>query len=155
MTATYGESIAALLQANDVLMSVLTGGVYVYPEMGPKGLNRIMQADAYDPQIGLLNPICIVLETDETIDGQAVDGAGLWESTQTPVSTWIYDAGQKGFGVVQQAYDLIYPLLQAKQIPGAFQILLKRTVKNKREPLLKDAALFRADWIVYGFRDLT
>lgn len=155
MTATYGESITAILKADTALSAVLVGGVYNYPEMGPKGLNRIMQADAYDPQIGLLNPICIVLETDETIDGQAVDGGGLWMSTQTPVSTWIYEAGQKGFGIVQQAYDLIYPLLQAQQIPGAFQILLKRTARNKREPLLKDAALFRADWIVYGFRDLT
>lgn len=150
--SSYADEIVTLLSADVTLMGYLTGGVINFPAGGRKGLNRIMVPGAFDENLGLLKPTCVILETDESADGQAVDGQGIFMSTVTPEYLWIYDHGDNGYSTIEAAHDRIYKLLHAKQITGAFQVLWQKSIRFKREPLLKDAGYFRAQYNVYGFR---
>ncbi len=148
---TYADSMAALCTANNPLMAVATGGVYVYPDSGRKGINRLQLPLAFDPKLGLLKPTVIFYELDETADNQAVDALG-YQTTQTPVSVWVYDHGDAGYGTVADIAERIIKLLNFQAIPNAFQVIYTGVLKNKREPNLKDAACWGLKFNVHGFR---
>lgn len=149
---SYASEIVTVLTADPTLMSILTGNVLNFPDSGRKGLTRTQVADAYDPIVGLLKPIAIVLEANEAADGQAVDGAGVYMSTQTPISIYVYDHGDSGYGQIELAYNRIYTLLHGQQIPGAFKVYWQSTLRDRREKNLKDACYYRIDFRVYGYR---
>jgi len=152
VTATYAESMVTLCKANNPLMAVLTGGIYNYEDTGRKGMNRVVLPFAYNEQTGLVAPVAIFLELDETADNQAVDAAG-YQTTQTPVLCWVYDSGNNGFGTVRTASQSIIKLLNFQQIPGAFQVIYQSVLQNKREPALNDASYYRLKFNVQGFRN--
>lgn len=148
---TFGEETVELLESDLTLRGILTGGIYNYPETGKSGLTRLLTPTAWDDQNGLIKPVAVVLELDEQGDGQIV-GANM--SGVTPLAIWIFDKAYTdvGYSIIDSAYNRIYTLLHLAQIGGACQILWKSTVKNRREPLLKDAGYYRSTFNVYGYR---
>lgn len=149
---TYADSITTLLSGDATLTAILTGGVHNYSGLGRKGLERIQTSQAFSPTTGIIKPVCIVLMLEERPDGQAFDPGSGYMSTVTPVYTYLYDNGDAGYGAIAQAQARIYTLLNAQQIPNAFQVLWAGGLRDKREPLLQDAAFYRDDWRVHGFR---
>lgn len=152
---TYASAIVTRLNADATLMSYLTGGVHDFSDVGRKGINRLQVPGAYSETSGLLKPVAVVIEADETPDGQAVNASDGFMSTVTPIYIFIYDSGDAGYATIKTVYDRIYSLLHTKQLPGAFQILWTGTQRDKREPLLKDAGFYRADFRVHGYRSAT
>lgn len=162
MTSTaYDVEIVALLSADALLASLLPGGVYLFPSSGRKGLNRIQIPGAFDPQVGLLKPIAMVYEAREEPTGEAVHMPMGYLSTVTPESVLIYAQGDPDadgvnpYTIIRNAHDRIKALLHGQQIDGAFQILYKDVIRNKREPNLKDAAYWMAMYDVHGWTDST
>lgn len=149
---TYASAIVTKLTADTALMAMLTGGVHDFSDVGRKGLNRLQVPGAYNEQTGLLKAVAVVIESDETPTYEAVNAADGYMSTVTPIFIFIYDHGDNGYGTVKAAYDRIYTLLHARQITGAFQVLWVGAQRDKREPLLKDACFYRADYRVHGYR---
>lgn len=148
---SFGTSIVTLLKDDTTLYGVVEGRIYEYPETGRKGLTRLLTPDAFDEKSGLLKPIVLVLETDDTADGQIV---GLSTSYVTPIAVFIYDKGTTDvkYDSIIAAHDRIYSLLHLTQIANAAQVLYQRTVKYKREPNLGDAAYWRAMYNVHAYR---
>lgn len=148
---SFTSEIVSLLEADVTLMTILTGGVYEYPDTGKKGLTRLLSQRAFSEQSGLIAPCAVVLELDEQSDNQIV-GANM--SGVTPIVVWIYDKAYTDtkYQNIENAYNRIYTLLHLAQIAGACQILWKSCVKYRREADLKDAGYFRATFNVYGYR---
>ena len=151
---SFGASIVALLKDDDTLYGVVEDRVYEYPETGRKGLTRLLTPDAFDEKSGLLKPIILVLETDDTADGEIV---GLSTSFMTPVAVFIYDKGTTDmkYDNIIAAETRIYSLLHLTQVTDAAQILYQKTVKYKRQPDLGDAAYFRAMYVVHAYRTVS
>ena len=155
---SYADEVVALLNADATLTSLLPGGVHNFPEAGRKGLNRVQIPGAFDPKVGLLNPCALVLELAETPTGEAVHMPNGYMSTIVPEVIFVYaqgdnDAdGNSPYTIIENAYNRIYSLLHGAQINGAFQVLWKSTVRDKREPDLHDAAYYRSIFNVHGFR---
>lgn len=149
---TYAQAIVDKLTADATLMALLTGKVWNYPISGRKGMNRTQMPDAFDSVTGLIKPCCVVLELNESPTGEAIDATSGYMSTIVPIWTWIYDDGDHGYATIDAAYNRIYSLLNMQPLAGAFQVLWKGAIKDKREPDLSDASYYRADWRVHGFR---
>ncbi len=149
---TYASAIVTKLTADTTLMATLTGGVHDFSDVGRKGLNRLQVPGAYSEATGLLKPVAVVIEADETPTYEAVNASDGYMSTVTSVYIFIYDHGDNGYATIKTAYDRIYALLHAKRIAGAFQVLWVGAQRDKREPLLKDAGFYRADYRVHGYR---
>src|SRR6185436_5299425 len=102
---TYQDQIIARLQSDTVatpvfvdgtpLQTLLPGGVLSIEEPGRKGLNRVKYEAGFDPQVGLLKPLAVVLEVKEKATGEAMDAPTGFESTRTDELIWIYAQGDK------------------------------------------------------------
>lgn len=150
--SSYAETIAARLNLSEPLVAIAEGGIWHWPSLGRKGLTRIMTEKAFSDQTGLLKPVIIVLQGEEKPTYEAIHAPTGYMSTETPVFIYVYDNGDTGYANIRAAYDIIYSLLHAQPISGAFQALWKATLTEKREPDLKGACFYRAEFCVYGFR---
>lgn len=153
MMNDYGQQIVAYLKTDSALGAILTGGVYYYPDTGRKGLTRLLSPLAFSEADGMVKPAAVVLALNEVPDSQIIDPVTGYHSTVTPINIWIYDRGttDTGYGNIKAAADRIYQLLAYAQLPNLFQILFNGTIKNKREPDLKEAAFYVMRYKVYGF----
>ncbi len=153
---TYASTIVEMLQANEELVVLLSGGIYDYPESGRKGINRTSLPQAYESgtatKPGLLKPLVIVVEHDEVADGQIVSPNTGLKSVIVPIYLWIYDDGSAGYGTINEAWALIYTLLADQRIAEGFQIMWKNTLKNKREQDMGDACCYLVKVDVQGLR---
>jgi hypothetical protein len=155
---SFADEIVTLLNADATLLTLLPGKVHNFPEAGRKGLNRVQIPGAFDPTVGLLNPTALVLELQETPTMEAIHMPNGYMSTITPEVLFVYaqgdnDAnGNSPYIIIENAYNQIYKLLHGTQIAGSFQVLWKSTIRDKREPDLKDAAYFRSTFNVHAFR---
>lgn len=154
----YAQEIVAVLKADATLIAILTGSVWDYPDTGRKGLTRLMSSKAFDEAKGIIKPCAVVLQLKEIPDGQIVNPTDGYNSTVTPIMIWIYDNGftDAGYSHIEAAAGRIYQLLAYQQIGTMFQILFGGHVaKDKREPLLKDAAFWTDKYNVYGSQSFT
>lgn len=148
---SFAETIVTTLNADVTLEAILTGGIHNFPDAGRNGLNRIQIPGAFDPKVGLVKPLCIVAEFDETPDGQIVDTQTAIVSTVVQIVTRIYDNGDSGYTNIINAYQRIYKLLAFQPISGAIQILPGRVLKDRRDSLLKDSCYYDLYWTVHGY----
>lgn len=157
----YAQQIVAYLKTDTTaspvkpgtpLEEILTGGVYNYPDTGRKGLTRLLAPVAFSEQDGMLKPAAVILQLKEVSDGAIIDPVSGYNSTVTPVNIWLYDKGTTNVGYenIRAANERIYLLLAYSQLTNMFQILYDTTVKDKREPDLKEAAFYVAKYKVYG-----
>lgn len=151
---SFGTEIVTLLNTDAALLTLLPGGVHFFSEGGRKGLNRVAIQEFFDTQIGLQKPGIIVIETDEQADDQIV---GKDTSFVNPIAVFIYNQGDPDkngndpYAVIEQAKALVYADLHLAQITGACQILYRKTIKDKHEPILKDAAFYQMVFNVHGY----
>lgn len=150
---TYADQIIDALLADDDLTDVLTGGIYLFEDPGPKGINRIQISNAFSKQTGLIKPMAILSDVQESPTGEALDAPTNFSSTETPVYIWVYDAGQRGYNTIAAACDLIYGILNNMRLTDGFQVLWKTTLKNRQEPLLNDARYYALHYVAYGFKN--
>lgn len=151
---SYAQIITDFLASDSEFSALMTGGVYNYAEMGRKGLNRIQQSPAYDAKTGLIKPLTIVIQLNEQPNFPNVDLSNGWMATITPILCWIYQNGDDGYDIISAAFDRMYSLLQGKRfLNPTFRLILQNTIKDKREPDLKEASYYRIDWKVYGTRN--
>jgi hypothetical protein len=149
---SYGAAIVTLLNADSTLTALLTGGIYEFEYSGRKGLNRIEVVQAYVQKTGLLKPLCIIYEAAAIDTGEVHSPSTGRVSTITPITGWIYDQGDSGYGTIASAEQRIYHDLAFTRLTGALQILWGQTIKDKREPLLEDAGYFQFECRVHGWR---
>src|SRR5260221_1956149 len=137
--SSFAQEIVNLLNADTTLSSILTGGVWNFSDGGKNGLSRIQIPGTFDNQTGLIKPVCRVAEFREVADKQTVDTQTGYHSRVTSVVMRIWDNGNNGYGTINTAFQRIYQLLAYQQVTGACQILFQRVLRDKRDPLLKDA----------------
>ncbi len=152
VTYLKSDTVASPLKAGTPLETLLSGGIYNYPDTGRKGLTRLLSPKAFSEADGMLNPAAVVLQLKEISDGQIVNPTDGYNSTVTPINIWIYDKGTTNVGYenIKLANDRIYLLLAYQQLTNMFQILYDGTIKDKREPDLKESAFYVAKYKVYG-----
>lgn len=153
----YASEVVTVLKADATLMAILTGDVWNYPDTGRKGLTRLLSPKAFNEQVGIIKPAAVVLQLKETPDGQIVNPVTGYNSTVTPIMIWVYDNGftSDGYSNIEAASARIYQLLAYQQLANMFQILFDGYIKDKREPLLKEAAFWVNKFNVYGFTSFT
>jgi hypothetical protein len=166
---TYAQAILTRLQSDTVaspvfpdgtpLATLLPGGIILIQEPGRKGLNRVQDAIGFDPKTGIIKPLAVVMELKEAPTGEIINSPTGKMSTRTPELVWIYANGDPDAAgndpyedIIRPAYNRIYRLLHTWRIPEGFQVLWRDTVRDKREPDLKDAAYYLAGFIAHGWR---
>jgi hypothetical protein len=150
---SYVQPVVDFLNADATLMAILTGGCWNFSDAGRNGLNRLQVPGAYDPISGFLKPVGIVAEMDAELDGEQVSPNTGRFSQQASIYIRIMDHGDNGYGTIQQASDRIKTLLNCKPqiIANAWQLILKKTLEDRREGLLKDACYYQQLYIVHGW----
>lgn len=148
--SSFAQAIVNLLNADATLLTTLTGGAHNFSDGGKNGLSRIQIPGTFDPQTGLLKPVCLVAEFAEVSDNQIVDTMTQYHSTVTPVVMRIWDNGNNGYSAINTCFQRIYTLLAYQQVTGAFQILFKGVLRDQRDPLIKDAGYYQASFDVHG-----
>lgn len=150
---SYAQIITDFLLSDAEYSALMTGGIWNYAEMGRKGLNRIQQLEAFSSKTGLIKPLTIVIQLNEQPNFPNVDLSNGWMATITPILCWIYQDGNDGYDIVSAAFDRMYSLLQGKRfLNPTFRLILQNTIKDKREPDLKEASYWRVDWKAFGHR---
>ena len=150
---SYVQSVVDFLNADATLMAVLTGGVWNFSAAGRKGLNRLQLPDAYSDNTGFLKPVAMVAEMDEFMDEEEVSPNTGRFSVQSQIYIRILDHGDRGYNTIDTASDRIKVLLNCKPqiIANAYQLIWRKTLKDRREPNLKDACYYQQLYQVHGW----
>jgi|SRR5579859_1611241 len=148
--SSFAQAIVDKLNADATLLTTLTGKAHNFSDGGKNGLSRIQIPGTFDPTTGLIKPVCLVAEFPEVADNQIVDTQTGYHSTVTQIVMRIWDNGNKSYDDINTCFNRIYSLLAYQQVPGAFQILFRRVLRDRRDPLLKDAAYYEAYFDVFG-----
>jgi hypothetical protein len=153
----YAQQIVTYLKTDVTLAAIVTGGVYNYPDTGRKGLTKLLAPVAFSEVDGMIKPAAVVLQLKSVNDNQIVNPTDGYNSTVTPINIWIYDRGttDTGYENIKAAAARIYQLLAFTQLTNMFQILYDGTIKDKREPDLKEAAFYVVRFKVYGSESFT
>jgi hypothetical protein len=140
--------IAALLQADAALEAVLTGGIYVYGELGREGITQDSCPDCFDSD-GYLLPCAIVKQRGEIPTFEAGDMERQETSANVVVEIYIYE--DVTYTAIDAAKPLIYRLLQGNDriFADSYEIYLANTLSRQRDTgALQDASMERVDYVV-------
>lgn len=151
MTTTYADYLLSLLTADSLLASILTGGMYLFEEAGRDGISRIEVPQAFIEKNGILKPMALIYQAQAVPTGEAVDSSSGYQSTVTPIYSWIYDDGDAGYGNIESAAARMKILTNFQRIPNGFQFIWGAIVQNKRERLLNNAAFWQPTIKAYGY----
>jgi hypothetical protein len=140
------SEIAAILQGDSGLMATLSGGLYVYGDLGPAGITRDSTPAAFDPD-GYLLPCAIVKQRGDIPTFEAGDTAGQVTSGNQVCELWLYQ--DTTYTAIDAAKPIIYRLLQGAVLPDSFEIYLANTLSRQRDTgALQDASMERVDYVV-------
>lgn len=150
---SYMDEVVTFLQADTTLTTLLSGGIWKYSDAGRKGTNRLQLPGAYDEQNGLIKPVAVVAENDFEMDEQVIGISAGRFSGVAPIYIRIMDHGDRGYGTIQQASDRVRAILNCKPqiIASAWQLIWKKTIKDRREPNMRDAAYYQELYHVFGW----
>jgi len=123
---TVQTDIAAVLEANTALMTILTGGLYEQDEVGE--ISRQSTPSAFDSNKEL-KPCALVAEGTELPRG-GIDHAGIGVSVQTPINIFFYE--RTGYSNIAAAMEASFALLNGKKIGSAtWRVEYENSVKNQ------------------------
>lgn len=150
---SYAQAVVDFLNADVTLMTILTGGVYNFSDAGRNGLNRLQLPGVYDQTTGFIKPVAIVAEMDQFMDEEQVSPNTGRFSVQSGVYIRILDHGDRGYGTIDLASARIKAIMNCKPqiIANAWQLIWKKTLKDRREGLLKDACYYQELYQVHGW----
>jgi hypothetical protein len=140
------SQIAAILQGDSSLSAILTGGIFVYGDLGPAGITRDSCPDCFDAD-GYLLPCVIVKQRGDIPTFEAGDAAKQITSANVVVEIWLYQ--DTTYAAIDAAKPLIYRLLQGSVLPDSFEIYLANTLSRQRDTgALQDSSMERVDYVV-------
>jgi len=140
------SQIATILQADSALNAILTGGIFVYGELGPAGITRDSCPDCFDSD-GYLLPCAIVKQAGDVPTFEAGDTAGQVTSANVRVEIWLYQ--DTTYAAIDAAKPVIFSILQGAVLADSFEIYLANTLSRQRDTgALQDAAMERVDYVV-------
>jgi hypothetical protein len=150
---SYVQPVVDFLKLDATLTGLLTGSIYNFTDAGRNGLNRLQLPGAYDSTTGFVKPVAIIAEMDEMMDLEAVSPNTGRFSIQSQIYIRILDHGDHGYGVISQASARIKVLLNCKPqiISNCWQMIYRRSLQDRREPLLKDACYYQDQYDVHGW----
>lgn len=150
---SYAQAVVDFLNTDATLTGYLTGGIWNFSDAGRNGLNRLQLPGAYDPISGFIKPVAIVAEMDQFMDEEEVSPNTGRFSVQSGIYIRILDHGDNGYGTIDSASARIKAILNCKPqiIANAWQLIWKKTLKDRRESLLKDAAYYQEQYEVHGW----
>ena len=130
--------------------TMLTGGIYTYEQTGRLGINRNSTPDAFD-SVGL-KPCAVIKSRAKMPDGQITDLHLQWQSARQVVEIWIYQDGDVGYSVIDQAVARIYTLLQARRVNGKPVRWQQTLDRPPRDESLNMACFSRIDFQVLAIQ---
>lgn len=150
---SYVQPVVNFLSLDTILTGYLTGGIHNFSDAGRNGLNRLQLPGAYDSVTGFVKPVAFVAEMDMEMDEQEVSPNTGRFSVQSSIFIRVIDHGDNGYGTVDLASKRIFAILNCKPqiIANAYQLIWRKTLKDRREPQLKDACYYQELYRVYGW----
>jgi hypothetical protein len=140
--------VAALLTVDVTLMAILTGGIFVYGNVGPEGISRGSEstATAFDAD-GYLLPCALVKQRGEIPTNDMVDYGEQMSSARQIVEIWYYQ--DTGYAALDSARARVRALLQGVTLSDSFELKLVNTQDRLRDPgALAGASMAKQDWQV-------
>src|SRR5689334_2423518 len=117
---TLRDDLKAALVADDDLMAIITGGVYI----NISELSRQTAPDAFDANKEIMPAILIK-------EGNEIPRGPYSRSVQTPLVFYFYQ--RVGFDVIDAAMDIVFNLLHEERIGGGtWQILFDAKLLDDR-----------------------
>lgn len=134
-----------LLDADAPLNVILTGGIYIYEDVGVEGISRETTPGAYSS--GYLLPCALIKQRGEVVTPDAKDYDTLLLSTSQVVEIWLYE--DRGYSNLDNAKSRLITILHGYTFSTAFEAELIHVVDRQRdESALKDSSLVRLDWMI-------
>ena len=146
------SEFAARMAGDTALMAILTGGVFEKALTGVEGIARETAPTAFDGA-GYLLPCALVRQRDEAPDGVVRDFIAQMTSSVQIIEIYLYaDAGQ-GYSAIDAAKARLYTLFEGYVLASAFETQWINSLPNLRDMgALKNAAMSRIDFVVYGIK---
>lgn len=140
------SDVAALLTVDVTLMAILTGGIFVYGNVGPEGISRGSTPTAFDAD-GYLLPCALVKQRGEIPTNDMVDYGEQMSSARQIVEIWYYQ--DTGYAALDNARARVRALLQGVTLGDSFELKLVNTQDRLRDPgALAGASMAKQDWQV-------
>lgn len=140
--------IKNFLSADSTLMGYLDGGILTFDETGRNGIGLESTPGVYEN--GYLKTCLIVREVNETPRGGIRDSKV--KSTNAQVQLWFMDDGDAGYGVIGQARDRAWQLLDDQLISNIGFTKWVGNLDNIRDSYLQNAAGLRSDYALIRVR---
>lgn len=150
---TIEEQIVAVLEADNELMALLTGGVYTYQEIGVEGFRRGAESPtsaAFDEN-GELLPSALVRESGVVPFGNVRNPAkGFMAQTQL-VAIYLHE--MRGHEVITPASERIYELLENRRLVSTYPMWFNAQTAAIPDsgPILNSTSITQ-DWMVVSMR---
>lgn len=132
--------------------TLLTGGIYTYEQTGRLGINRNGTPSAFSTTTGLLKPCAVIKPRAKVPDGEIVSLGSQLASYRQVVEVWLYNDGDVGYTVIDQAVARVYKLLHAKRA-GNRPVRWQNTIERPpRDDTLNYACVARVDFLVIAIQ---
>lgn len=152
---TFADDLKTVLVADNVsggVFTLLTGGIFTYPETGRNGITRLIASAPYNSTTGLLKPCCLIKGRDEVPDGGIDDDGTQAVSYRQVIELWFYDDGDTTYTTIEAARTRAKTLLHGKMI-GSTKFIphwAGNILNQQRDEALENALMIRADYAVRG-----
>jgi hypothetical protein len=141
-------SIYAVLNADDDLTELLTGGFYAIRELPANAFNKKTKPDAWDSATGEMKPSGVLRGRPVVSQGRIADMEAQVLDTRQVIEIYLYEDRLANWEIITEASNMIYGLLQGKYISGAGIVTLTNQLDDMRAPEYSDACMMRLDYTV-------
>lgn len=140
----HEDEVAAILEGDETLDAILTGGIYTSGDLGPLGITRDTAADAFDSS-GWLQPCALVKEAASVTTADVNDYEAQASSARQRVEVWLYQ--DRTYAALDSARARIRTLLHGEFLDDSFEMRLAQEWTRLRDPgALAGASMARMDF---------
>lgn len=147
----WSGEIYDILSVDVTLISLITGGFYLYRDM-PESFNRNTMPDAYDDTTKFLLPTMVIKGRDPIPTGEVRSNFSSVKFTvvNQTIEIWMYRSAVGNWDALNQAAARVYQLLEQEKVEQTWNIELLGQTNIGREPLLRDAPFILQEYRIKG-----
>ena len=151
------DALRTLLLADAPLMTLATGGVYSYDDLGQRGFvpKNPVCATAFVTVNTLITvrPSIIIRDRSETTNNQRFDTISRETSTQGVVEFWMYVSGRHA--TLETLSVAVWKVLHGKIFPTVGQLFNQQQLKGIYAPEFDNVSLRREDYSYKRLKRIT
>lgn len=156
---TREAEVKAIFIADDIMMAILTGGVYTDEEVDVEGIRRgedFVTDAAFDPSTGYLLPCALVRQRglNPVVNVRSQKIGDEFTAVQQVVEIYYYQ--HRGHAFIDLAKNRAFDLLEGVRLSDSYPIIwMSETAHYPDVGPVKNSTTLRQEWQVVSIRKKT